>query len=294
MLDEMRTFIAVVEHKSFTKAAKSINLSQPSVSLHIKRLEEYFNTVLIQRSVKQKNIIITQSGRLLFERCKQIILLLEETKEELNDYSNNLKGKLRIGASFTIGEYFLPAFLGEFSKDYPELELEVIIENTSNICSKVENLEIDLGLIEGMIPSSNFKYGHFYEDKMVLAVPYEHPLSKKKFCSKFFENQRWVTREKGSGTREYLDVFLNANNIVPKNIVVLGSNYAVKEAVKNKLGVTFTSYYIAKEATKNKELSIIDIEQKYTRYFSYIFNNNSMPTSAIKAFINKLNNINRI
>src|SRR5471030_2983290 len=103
MINELRTFIAVVEYKNFTKAAESINLSQSSVSLHIKHLEEYFNTTLIQRSIKQKSIYITQSGNLLYERSKQIIKLLEDTKGDLLDHENVVKGKLHIGASFTIG-----------------------------------------------------------------------------------------------------------------------------------------------------------------------------------------------
>ena len=83
MIEELLTFIAVVEHKNFTKAAESIHLSQPSVSLHIKHLEEYFGCTLIQRSVKQKTIHITEEGFLLYERSKQIHKILEDTKENI-------------------------------------------------------------------------------------------------------------------------------------------------------------------------------------------------------------------
>jgi len=96
MIDALKTFIAVVEYENFTKAAEAIKLSQPSVSLHIKHLEEYFNTILIQRSIKQKKIYITESGSLLYERSKQIIKLLEDTKGDLLDYGNVVKGRLRI------------------------------------------------------------------------------------------------------------------------------------------------------------------------------------------------------
>ncbi|WP_138206145.1 LysR family transcriptional regulator [Haloimpatiens lingqiaonensis] len=288
MLEEIKTFIAVVEYRNFTKAAEAINLSQPSVSLHIKHLEEYFNVTLIQRSIKQKNITITKSGKLLYERGKQILELLEETKYELMDYSKVIKGELRIGASFTIGEYFLPAFLGCISREYPELKLQVTIENTANICKKVENLEIDLGLIEGKVPSDNFHYEPFYKDKMVLAVPYNNSVAYREFLKYNYENQTWITREEGSGSREYLDIFLNNNNIVPKNIIVFGSNYAVKEAVKNNLGVTFISEHIANIAQKNKELIIVDTKKEYTRDFSYILPKNIIISNAAKVFIDKI------
>ncbi|MCD3216197.1 LysR family transcriptional regulator [Clostridium botulinum C] len=288
MLEEIKTFIAVVEHKNFTKAAETIKLSQPSVSLHIKHLEEYFGVTLIQRSIKQKNIVITQSGKLLYERGKQIIKLLEDTKCELLNYTKSIKGELHIGASFTIGEYFLPAFLGRISKEYPELKVQVTIENTASICKKVESLEVDLGLIEGIIPSDKFRYEKFYNDKLVLAVPYNHPLAHEKFTKENYENQTWITREKGSGSREYLNIFLNSNNIIPKNFIVFGSNYAVKEAVKNNLGVTFISEHIANIALKNKEVIIVDTKEEYIRSFTYILPKNTIISKSINVFLDKL------
>ncbi|KGM97237.1 LysR family transcriptional regulator [Clostridium novyi A str. 4552] len=288
MLEELKTFIAVVECKNFTRAAENINLSQPSVSLHIKRLEEYFNTTLIQRSIKQKNIVVTKSGKLLYKRGKQILSLLEDTRYELLDYSKSIRGELKIGASFTIGEYFLPAFLGVFSKEYPELKLQVKIKNTADICKKVENLEVDLGLIEGIVPSDKFDYENFYRDKMVLAVSHSNLIANRKFSKKNYENQTWITREEGSGTREYLNIFLENNEIVPKDIIVLGSNYAVKEAVRNNLGVTFISEHIAKIAEKNKELKIVNTNKEYTRSFSYILPKNIILSNATKALIYKI------
>ncbi|EDS77601.1 transcription regulator, LysR family [Clostridium botulinum C str. Eklund] len=288
MLEELKTFIAVVECKNFTRAAKNINLSQPSVSLHVKRLEEYFNATLIQRSIKQKNIVITKSGELLYKRAKQILSLLEDTRYELLDYSKSIQGELKIGASFTIGEYFLPVFLGKFSKEYPELKLQVKIKNTADICKKVENLEVDLGLIEGIVPSDKFDYENFYRDKMVLAVSHSNPIENRKFSKKNYENQTWITREEGSGTREYLNIFLENNEIVPKDIIVLGSNYAVKEAVRNNLGVTFISEHIAKIAEKNKELKIVNTNKEYIRSFSYILPKNIILSNATKALIYKI------
>lgn len=290
MIDELRTFISVVEYKNFTKAAEAINLSQPSVSLHIKHLEEYFNTTLIQRSIKQKNIYITEPGNLLYERSKQIINLLEITKEDLFNYGNIVKGKLRIGASFTIGEYFLPAFLGQFNKEYPDLELEVVIENTHNICEKVKNFQVDLALIEGTVPLSNFIINHFYKDEMVIAVPYNHYLINKAFSIEELQNQMWVSREIGSGTREYLNHFLSTNNIFAKNIIVFGSNYSVKEAVKNNLGITFISSLVTKASVINKEISILKTDKEYTRNFSYILQKGIIPSKGTLVFIDMLKN----
>jgi DNA-binding transcriptional LysR family regulator len=290
MIDELRTFMAVVEYKNFTKAAETVNLSQPSVSLHIKHLENYFGTTLIQRSVKQKNINITELGYLLYERSAQIIKLLDDTKNDLLNYENAMKGQLHIGASLTIGECFLPAFLGYFAKTYPDLELEVTIENTHNICEKVKNFQVDIALIEGTAPSSSFVINHFYSDTMKLVVPYNHYLVNKEFSVEELQNQTWISREIGSGTREYLNLFLTSNNINPKNIIVFGSNYSVKEAVKNKLGITFISSLVIEQSLKNKEISILETSNNYTRQFSYIIQKGVVPSRSALAFIDMLKN----
>ena len=290
MIEELKTFMSVVEYKNFTKAAEAIKLSQPSVSLHIKYLENYFNTTLVQRSVKQKNIYITESGYLLYERSKEIIKLLEDTKEDLLNYGNVIKGRLRIGASYTIGEYLLPTFLGEFTKAYPDLELEVTIENTHDICERVKNFQVDLALVEGTVSSSNFVVNHFYKDKMVIALPYNHYLANREFSIEELENQTWVSREIGSGTREYLDLFLSNNNINAKNIIVFGSNYSVKEAVRNNLGITFISSLVTEGALANKEISILKTTQEYTRNFSYVLQKGIVPSKATLVLIDMLKN----
>lgn len=288
MIEELRTFIAVVEYKNFTKAAEAINLSQPSVSLHIKHLEDYFGVRLIERSIKQKKIEITSGGELLYKKALEIIHMLEETKNELSNYEEMISGTLRIGASFTIGEYILPAFLGKFSREFPNLSLEVKIGNTASVCEMIRNKELDIGLIEGVVPSSKFKYDYFLKDEMVLALYNTHPLVGKPLSIESLQNQTWISRESGSGTQEYLNLFLSANNIIPKNIVVFGSNYAVKEAVKNELGITIISSHVTKSDVKTGEISNIILGEKYVRYFSYILPIDTTPSKAIRVFISRI------
>jgi len=196
MLEEFKTFIAVVEYKNFTKAGKFLNLSQPSVSTHVKNLENFFGVTLINRSVKQKNIFITESGYALYKRAKEIINLLDTTYMEVNNTSNSVKGRLKIGASLTIGEYVLPKFLAIFSKKYPDVDVEIFIDNTSSICSHLKELTLDIGLIEGTSSLSNFTQEYFLEDKMVLAFPYNADLNISNFIvdSSLFSTAGVVTK----------------------------------------------------------------------------------------------------
>ena len=288
MIDELKTFIAVVDFKNFTRAGESINLSQPSVSTHIKNLESYFNTQLINRSIKQKNIVITESGYLLYKKAKEILHMIDSTKAELRSLDGHVKGHLRIGASLTIGEYLLPKFLAKFSSKYPDIEFELIIENTHNICSKIKNFTLDIGLIEGTTPSSDFNQNYFLEDKMVIACSKNSDILNGVFSIDKLQNKNWIVREEGSGTRDYINMFLTTNKIVPNNLMVLGSNYAIKEAVKNNLGITIISNYVTEPAVENNELETIELEKSYTRPFSYILPKNINTSHITNLFIKEL------
>lgn len=287
MIEELKTFIAVVDKKSFTKAANFINISQPSVSSHISILEKYFNTRLIERSNKQRNILVTQTGKILYERAKQLLGFLEETKEELSSYHNSISGTLKLGSSMTIGEFLLPSILGDFIKEFPKIKLEVTIENTKHIYDKFKNYDIDIALIEGTVPIHNYVHKNFYKDTMVIVAPNSFCSNKGLSLRDYLSRQTWIHREEGSGTGENLNIFLNNEGISPKNFIVLGSNYAIKEAVKNNLGITFISSLVVNEAVKNREIEIIPTKTEYNRYFSYMVHEKSMSRLA-SLFIEKL------
>lgn len=288
MIEELKTFISVVELNNFTKAAKYLNLSQPSVSNHIKSLERYFDTKIIDRSIKQKNIYITDNGKLLYKKAKIILNILDTTMDELHSTSGNIEGHLKIGASLTIGEYILPNFLKNFCNKYPNIQIEVLIENTKSIYDKLSNISLDIGLVEGTSSAQNLNQTFLYEDKMVLAIPYDSDIDEENFNLDMLKDYNWIGREKGSGTRQYLDMFFNNYKIHPKGIMIFGSNYAVKEAVKNNLGVTIISNLIAYPSYLNKELKIITLDNNFTRNFSCILADNITHSKANDLFIKEL------
>lgn len=288
MIEEFKTFIAVVDFKNFTKAAEYLNLSQPSVSTHIKNIEIAFGVKLINRSIKQKTISITESGYTLYKRAKEIINLLDVTFLDVKTHSNSIKGSIKIGASLTIGEYILPKFLSHFSSKYPDVDIEVIIENTSLISNELKKMKLDIGLIEGLASSTLFKQEYFLEDEMVLVVPYSSDLKDKELTLDDLQNKRWIAREEGSGTREYLDLFFTQNKIIPKSIMVLGSNLAVKEAVRNNLGLTITSKHVILEAEARNELTSIKLTNDFTRSFSYIYPKELTLSKAANIFLEEL------
>lgn len=290
MLNELATFIKVIELRNFTRAAEALALSQPTVSTHIKSLEAVFGTTLIQRGIKKKSIGVTAAGEILYANAKQIQKLIDNTKTEISTHKNELAGTLHIGASFTIGEYFLPNILGEFSKLYPKLKLQVSIENTTHICQKLENLQIDIGLVEGEAPAAIFDTQIFYKDRLVLITAPTNQLHTHNFQSENWQNKVWITRELGSGSRKQLDDFLADNAIQISNLTLFGSNFAVKEAVKNDLGVALISEYIALDAQSKKEISLVPMHKEYFRNFKYLLPRGIKPTRSVQTFIEHLQN----
>lgn len=268
--DVLKTFIAVVEEKNFTKAAEKLMISQPSVSLHIKNLEKEFQTALLNRS--PKHFTTTPTGDILYQRAKQMVFLYEQAKAEIYAHHHYVKGELKIAASFTIGEYILPPLLAQLQKLYPELNLDVMIGNTEEVSERVRMLQADIGLIEGHTNENELEIEPFMEDEMCIAAPNQHPLAGRKEISiSDLQNEAWVTREKGSGTREYLDHVLSSNGLRPKSMFTISSNQGVKEAVINGMGLSVLSRSVLRKDLIHREISILHIKDfSLKRKLSYI------------------------
>ncbi len=271
MFEELRTFIEVAESKNFTKTAKKLNFSQPTISQQVKKVEIYFNNVtLLTRSSNTKQIELTPEGQIVYQKAKEILSLLDSAFAELELLQNEKNKVLHIGASMTIGNFMLPRVLKVFSDLFPEIHLNICIENTFDICKKMENGDIDIGLIEGKNIESSFQRVDFFEDKLVLVASPKIAASITDFSSSQLAKLPWLTREKGSGTEQYLRSFMESNQIKVSNLIIYNSNYAIKEAVKEGMGITFISQMVINEELASGELVKLPLNKAYTRNFSYI------------------------
>lgn len=286
--EELITFVTLAEVKSFTKTAEKLLMSQPNVSLHIKNLEEEFQTKLFHRS--PRFLKITESGELLLERAKQMIKIYEQAKEEILDLQNAVRGRMKIGASFTIGEYVLPRLLSNLRRRYEDLEPDVIIGNTEEIVRAVRLLEVDIGLIEGRTTDEELHAVPFMEDELFFVASCAHPLAKKKpVRMEDLQNQTWITREPGSGTRDYLQHVINSHGLKVKSMITISSNQGIKEAVIQGMGLSLLSGAVIEREVKHKYLSVIQPENRsFTRTFSYIYSQLKEKQKSVRAFIHML------
>lgn len=287
-LEALKTYITAVDEKSFTKASELLNLSQPTVSAHIKNLERFFQTSLIDRSPKRFEV--TATGELVYKRARQILGVLEKAKLEVLEYHGQLGGNIHIGASYTVGEYIIPLILKTFDHKYPAVDLQVRIANSERINREVQLHQLDVGLVEGKVADQGLRSFPFMEDEMVVIVPIHHSLRECKTISfEDLQDHTWITREGGSGTRAMLDSMLESSNIRPRKLITIGSNHGVVQAVKEGIGLSFLSKTVVEHTGANDLVMSLPYIQSTTRYFSIVTPiNEEEITTHVKAFIEQV------
>ncbi|MER2128636.1 LysR family transcriptional regulator [Solibacillus sp. FSL H8-0523] len=287
-LEELQTFIKLCEIKNFTKTAELLTMSQPTVSLHIKNLEQQFQSQLIQRSTKQ--ISITPTGEILLDQAKQIIQLYEQTKQQILEHHHTIQGDLTIGASFTIGEYILPTLLIKLKSQHPNLSLQISIGNTEEIVAAVKKFQVDIGLIEGATNEKSLIIQPFMKDELVVIASKEHPLAKKKQLHvSDLQNEDWVSRELGSGTQANLMHFLHANGLKVNSMLTISSNQGIKQSVINGLGISLLSKHVVERDHANGDIAILQLDTPpLFRTLSYIYSSIMLKKGNVKTFLDIL------
>ncbi len=148
-LDQLRIFLAVVEHLHFTRAAEELYITQPAVSAAIQSLEQEYGVKLFHRI--GRHIEITEAGKLLQWEAKKILDQVTLTEWGLRELNNLQRGKLNLGSSLTIGNYWLPDKISQFKRQYPGIEINCTLANTETICAGTATGQFDLGLVEGLV-----------------------------------------------------------------------------------------------------------------------------------------------
>lgn len=286
--DALKTFVTLAEVKNFTKTAELLLMSQPSVSLHIKNLEKEFQTKLFQRSPKY--LKITPSGEILYDRAKQMITIYEQTRQEILEQQNTIKGDLKIAASFTIGEYILPPLLLDLQNQYPELNLQVTIANTEEVVQSTRSHRVDIGLIEGQTNERELIVTPFLEDELFIVTSNQHPLVQKEETTiADLQDQAWIMRENGSGTREYFNHVVRSNGLKVKSLLTISSNQGIKETLINGLGISILSGSVVERDVKQNNLSIIKVKnQEFKRTLSYVLSPIMQEKKNVSIFIEAL------
>jgi DNA-binding transcriptional LysR family regulator len=268
----LQVFHTVARLLSFTKAAESLHMTQPAVTFQVRQLEEQFNTRLFDRT--HNRISLTEAGQRVYEFADRIFELYAEMENAVRDMTGEISGMLVMGASTTIAEYMLPALLGDFKKQYPDINVHLKVSNSDGIVSMVENNDIDLGVVEAPVMNKNLVVEECRKDRLVAIVPPQHALaSLETVAIKDLLENAYIAREEGSGTREVIQEYLTDLGMQASDVHIsmeLGSPEAIKGAVEAGMGVSIVS-----EVTIHKELQLgslvaLDLDPPIQRPFSFV------------------------
>ena len=281
-LQQLRTFCAVAEKKSFTKAEKIVHRTQSTISGQISALESVYGTTLFNRSGRE--IVLTETGEILYDYARMILELVDKSKDKVSESKRIVRGDLIIGASTIPGTYILPKILKDFKKKYPKVNVSLQISNSEDVIYKILDHTLEIGAVGEKIKDKRLEYMDLAKDRIVLVAPPHHRWAKKSIITlDDLRKEPFIYREERSGTRKSVEVALRNKGIKKLNIAIeLGSTEAVKEGVKAGLGVSFISDRVVKDSllkeVKVKQLDII-------RDFYIVFLKSGVKRRAVDAFI---------
>lgn len=239
-LHALALFAAVVEHGTMTAAAEAVGISQPAISVQVQALQRYYGTPLLTRA--GRGVVPTDAGRLVATYAQRVLRLVDELGRTVADLEGLATGRLVIGASSTVGEQLLPAYLGRFHAAHPGVELEVRIGNTNEITSLVVARALDFAFVGQQPSDPKLVADPVFSDKVVAFVaPGDLLLRERRLVAASLTGRQFVLRERGSATRDLALRCLRDADCAPGHIIELGSNEAVKRAVEAGLGIGLLS-----------------------------------------------------
>ncbi len=283
----LQVFHAVAKQLSFTKAADLLFMTQPAVTFQIKQLEEHFNTRLFDRG--HGKISLTPAGEVVMQYAERILALSSELDVRLSDMTGTIGGSLIVGGSTTIAEFMLPGILGEFKAAYPAVRARLVVGNSESIQTRVAEHTIDIGFIESPGHNANLECGECCEDELVVICHPRFPLARQREVTPDqLLKHPYISREPGSGSREFIDDYLTDAGIKPEamNVVMeLGSPIAVVGVVQSGLGYAIASRVSVATAQRLGDLVTIPLNPRLRRTLSMIYPKEKFRSRLVTAFV---------
>jgi DNA-binding transcriptional LysR family regulator len=258
----LKIFMHVVDLNSFSKAAKAVHLTQPTVSSHIKELENYFDCRLIDRLGKKA--IPTKAGELLYSYSEKLMQVFKETETAMLEYLGKVSGKLSIGGSTIPGNYILPRIIGKFLNTHQQVHISLTVGDTEQIIEDLLSFKVDVGVVGAKVDRPWILQTQLFEDDMRLIVPAAHPwAAKNKIHLAALSSEPFIIRESGSGTLKSIQNSLEqiGKNTRELNIVAeMGSTSAVIQGIKNHIGISILSTIAVKEELAAGTLKALKVD----------------------------------
>ncbi|MDH5436605.1 MAG: LysR family transcriptional regulator [Gammaproteobacteria bacterium] len=257
-LQQLKLYESVFRKASYTRAAEELHLSQPAVSIQIKRLEEQVGLPLFEQVGKK--IFPTAAGKTMYKASRDILGRVAELANSVESLKGEVKGPLQLSV-VTTSKYFMPPLLGTFLAKYPEVEPKLVFTNRAKVIQRLRNNEDDF-VVMGQIPEDEqLETYPFLENILVPVAHPDHPLAgKKKIPLDVLAGERFLVREAGSGTRLVLDRLLEKNGLKIEPYMELGSSEAIKQGVMAGLGLAMLSLHSLRLEQAANKLVVLDVK----------------------------------
>ena len=265
---QLSVFEAVARNLSFSRAAHELHLTQPAVSMQVKQLEENVGTALFEQLGKK--IYLTEAGHELAHYSRMIAQQLSEVEAVLSELKGLKRGKLKISVAST-ANYFAPQLLATFTRRFPTVTVSLNVTNRQALLQQLANNEMDIAIMGQPPEGLDLVAESFMENPLVVIAPINHMLARKKAIPLArLEQETFLIREEGSGTRIVMKRFFDAHNIQLHTGMEMSSTEAIKQAVQAGLGLGVVSLHTVELELEARRLKVLDVKDFPIRRHWYI------------------------
>ncbi|MFC1589490.1 LysR family transcriptional regulator [Pseudomonadota bacterium] len=281
-IQNIRAFLAVSETESFSRAAEALHLTQPAISKRIQSMEQHLDIKLFDRI--GKSVQLTEAGQALIPGYRRILDELEESERIISNLRETTRGHLRFATSHHVGLHRLPAVLGQFAKDYPDVDLELQFMDSEQACQQVLHGDIELGIVTlPSQPDERLSLQTVWNDPMHCVVATNHPLASGKVTRKQLLEAPSILPSENTYTRALINRALKLNDKVN---ILIETNYleTIKAMVETGLG-----WGVIPDSMLDNSLKVIDIKTvKMQRELGVVFHKSRTRSGPANALLTLL------
>ena len=289
----LKIFYNCAMQRSFTAAAKILNMTQPAVTFQIKNLEEEYKTPLFVRDGNK--IKLTHPGKILFNHAEKIFREYDEAKQEIYQITSTYFGEIRIGIVTVLSKYLLPRLIGHFKQKHPHVEVKMLVGNSEKIMEELKMHSLDFAVVSEPVKYKRFVVKPFIEDELLVIVNPQHPWALRE-QTEFEEliTEPFVDREMGSGSRATYEKFFAQKGVSLKQfnvVMTMGSVEAVKSyvesgtcygivssiAVRNEINANILNHVKVRGAAIKRKFLVVHHEQPFNKHLIDLFWDTILP-----------------
>ncbi|UJF34015.1 LysR family transcriptional regulator [Paenibacillus hexagrammi] len=283
---QLRVFVHAARCSTLTEAAEQLDLKQPTVSFHLKKLEEDLGVELFRKQLR--HLQLTETGQALFPFARRIYALVGEAERLMMEYREQGRGLLKLGASYTPATYFMPPYLADFQTQYPQVTPTLSVKKASSILILLKEYEVDVAVVSlPLTDIEGLQLVPLVQDELKLMLPPEHPLSRKEHITvSDLSKEPFLVHEHGSTSRELSEAWARDNGLRLNIRMELGAIETIKESVKHGIGIGILPLRSVEKEIQRGELIMRNLPGYVNRrHICLVFRDEEVMPYQVRTFI---------